>query len=273
MVFMLPSLVLTTLCATADVARSSRNLEPLTKKRAAPAASPAAEQPAAAAETVTKVTFLGPRAGWGFVKSTSPYYGLDGKRLGALPGGTLFTYSDVKASSKNAVLVSTVKRGNAWEGPFLLDCTDIAGYEGSPDAIDPALLQSLSDYFTLSGKIADRKAELTEAALSANPHFESAKRAQQAYQDSVAKAADMERQMNTLTGARKSKALDALRAFKYEQVRIKAQADQAAAAYKAWKDAHPLDPSKLAADPQLLALQKQRQLLASKVANLVPQDE
>ena len=81
----------------------------------------------------------------------------------------------------------------------------------------------------------------------------------------------MEKQMNALTGSRKSKALEELRAFKYEQVRIKAKADQTALAYKAWKDAHPAQPAQLAADPQLQALEKELQAARAKVASLVPQ--
>lgn len=277
------TLLLTLLClsncaAFAEVKRSSRNLESLSKRSAtagsrsgntngANVAAPAQEKPA---ETVTQVTYLGPKSGWGFVKATGPYYSPEGKRLGTLAGGTLFKYSDVKNTSKNAVLVSTVKRGEAWEGPYLLDCTDIAGYEGKPEEIDPEVVKNLGAYFTLNGKVADRKEALTQEALSANPHFEAAKQAQQDYQDSVEKAAEMEKQMNALTGARKSKALEALRALKYEQTRVKAKADQEALAYKTWKDAHPLDPAKISADPQLQALEKELQAARAKVSDLLP---
>ena len=78
--------------------------------------------------------------------------------------------------------------------------------------------------------------------------------------------------MNGLTGARKSKALDALRAFKYEQAALKTQADRAAAAYKAWKDAHPLDPAALAADPRLQALRAEREQARKPVAHLIPDE-
>lgn len=277
------TLLLTLLClsycaAFAEVKRSSRNLESLSKRSAAPGArsgnttganvaAPAQEKPA---ETVTQVTYLGPKSGWGFVKATGPYYSPEGKRLGTLPGGTLFKYSGVKNTSKNAVLVSTVKRGEAWEGPYLLDCTDIAGYEGDLDSLDPAVVKNLGAYFTLNGKVTDRKEALTQEALSANPHFESAKQAQQEYQASIEKAAEMEKQMNTLSGARKTKALEALRAYKYEQVRIKAKADQKALAYKTWKDAHPVDPAKISADPQLQSLEKELQAARAKVPGLIP---
>ncbi len=268
------------LAAAAEVKRSSRNLTPLNQPKGQPASSRsgntglsvATPPKEAAASTVTKVTFVGPTSGWGFVKAACPSYSPQGKRLGTLPGGTLFKYSDVKATSKNAVLVSTVKRGGAWEGPVLLDCTDVAAYEGAPETLDPQTVSNLGAYFTLLGQAAVRKEQLAEQALAANPHFGPAKQAQQAYQESVAKAAEMEAQMNALTGARKTQALDALRAFKYEQVRIKAAADQEAAAYKQWKDAHPAAPAQLAADPQLQKLEQELQQAKSKVAALVPED-
>lgn len=267
--------------ASAQVKQTSRTLTPLNQPKSKSAASrgnetglnsdtPPREAPP---NTVTKITFVGPRSGWGFVKTGSPYYSPQGKHLGSLPGGTLFKYSDVKTSSKNAMLVSTVKRGEAWQGPFLLDCTEIAAYEGSPYTLDLQILADLGLYFSLLGKAEDRKAQLSEQALSANPHFNSARQTQKAYQDSIAKAAELERQMNTLTGARKSKALDTLRAFKYEQVRIKAKADQEAAAYKVWKDAHPASPTALAADPQLQTLEQELRQAKAKVAKLVPADE
>jgi hypothetical protein len=266
------ALALSVCAAFGQTRSSSRNLQPLTKRPAAetpapPAAAPAREPPAG---TVTTFTFLGPKTGWGVVKATSPYYAPDGKRLGTLPGGTLFTYDGVKSTSKNAVLVSTVKRGKAWEGPYLLDCTDIAGYEGDPDALNPALVNSLAAYFTLNGKIADRKAALEEETSAANPHLEAARQAQQAYQASIGRAAEMERQMNAQTGLQREKTLDALRALKYEQARLKAKADQTAAACKAWKDANPPDPARLAADPQLRILEKEREAARAPVAALIP---
>jgi hypothetical protein len=56
-------------------------------------------------------------------------------------------------------------------------------------------------------------------------------------------------------------------------VRIKAKADQEAAAYKVWKDAHPASPTALAADPQLQTLEQELRQAKAKVAKLVPADE
>ena len=272
-------LVLSVGSVSAQEKRSSRNLEPLNKRFGGETASTRSGNSgmnvstpprAAPSETVTKITFLGPKSGWGFIQETSPYYTPQGKRWGTLPGGTLFKYTDVKASSKNAMLVCSVKREDGWKGPVLLDCTVIAAYAGDPDELDPETVQNLGAYFTLKGRIADRKEALADEALAANPYLKSAQQAQQAYQDSISKAAEMEKRMNTLTGPRKTKADEDLRSLKYEQVRIKDKADNAARTYKAWKAAHPVDPAKSTADPQLQALEKELQAAKAKVAKLIP---
>lgn len=224
----------------------------------------------ASRETATRVTFLGPKTGWGFTKAGASFYSPDGKNLGTLPGGTLFKYSDVKSTSKNPVLVSSVKRETSWQGPYLIDCTDVAAYDGDPDTVDPDTVRNLQTYFRTTGQIAERQETLLGQQHAANPHYNSARQTQKAYLDSVEKAAAMEKQMNTLTGIRKTKALDELRALKYEQARIKAKADQEAAAYKRWKDAHPPDLTKLAADPLLKSLEAERQQAKAKVAPLLP---
>jgi len=264
--------------AHAEVKRSSRNLVPLSKRtdedtQSSKNAASQNSQPAKGEDVpgmVSKFTFVGSKTGWGLVKTSAYYYSPQGKNLGTLPGGTLFTYTDVKDSSKNTVLVSTVKRNEKWDGPYLLDCTDIVSFEGTLDKVSPTLLKDLTDYFTIKGKIAERKAALSEDVAASNPYYKTAKQSMQVYQDSIAKAAEMEKQMSTLSGARKIKADEALRALKYEQVRIKTKADQATAAYKAWKDAHPADFSKIETDPQLRDLEKEFQAVATKVVKLIP---
>jgi len=266
--------------AYAEVKGSSRNLQPLTKKTDDSEASSRSgntglgirtqpsEKPA---ETSTQVTFRGPKSGWGFVQISVPFYSPKGKNLGTLPSGTCFKYTDVETSATAALLVSTVKRGDAWEGPYLLGCRNLALFQGSPDALDPESLQNLTDYFALLGKIAERKASLAQASRTDNPHFESARRAQQAYQASIVKAGEMEKQLAALTGTRKTKADEELRALKYEQVRLKTTADREAADYNAWNEAHPGKAPQPAADSQLRELEQALQAAKAKVANLLPQ--
>ncbi|MBP8799922.1 MAG: hypothetical protein KBI41_00170 [Kiritimatiellae bacterium] len=268
--------------AEAQVRRSSRNPQPLTRRPEATAEQRAQrgssqvgvstipqkrEQPVT---TITRVTFLGPKSGWGIVKATSPYYAPNGKRLGTLPGGTVFTYNDVKSSSRNDVLVCMVRRDTEQEGPYLIDCTDAAGYEGDPATLDPELIQNLSHYFTVNGRLKDRQTMLERDAKAKNPHAESVKQTSQEYQASIKKATEMEREMNNLTGARRSKALDTLRSLKYEQAAIKKRADQAAATAKEWEAKNKLDPAVIDADPEIRALRAELEEARKPVANLIP---
>ena len=272
-----PILFLIACTASAQVRKASRNLEPLSRRIGTGTAATrsgnsgmnlATSSREAPKDPETRVVYQGPKSGWGFVQETTPCYTPQGKNKGTLPSGTLFKYTDVKNTSKNPMMVCSVKRGETWEGPLLLDCTAIATYGGDPDALDPETIKNLGAYFSLKGKVADRKEALADGALAANPHFESARKAQQAYLDSITKAAEMEKQMNTLTGPRKAKADEALRALKYEQVRIKAKADDEARTYKTWKLAHPVDPAKLAADPQLQALEKELHASQASIGKL-----
>jgi len=257
--------------AQAEIKRSSRNLEPLSKRSETNAQStdaPAPAQGESVPGSETKFSFLGPKTGWGLIKETASYYSPQGKNLGTLSAGTLFTYSDVKSSSRNSVLVSMVKHGDTWEGPYLLDCIDIVSYGGAPDQMDPGTLKDLTDYFVLKGKIQERKTALADQVAATNPYYKTAKQTAQAYQDSIDKAAEMQKQLGTLTGLRKAKADDALRSLKYEQARIKQKADQAAAAFKAWSEAHP--SAAIATDVQLKTLEQAFKTVSAKVSKLVP---
>lgn len=280
--FLLPlwvaTLVFAGSLAHAEVKGSSRNLQPLTKKTGESEVSSRSgntglgvktqpsEKPAAA-----KASFTGPKSGWGFLQARAPYYSPAGKNLGSLPGGTCFKYAGVETASDTPLLVSTVRNGDRWEGPYLLGCHSLALFEGSPDALDAETFRNLAEYFTLLGKIAERKAALAQTLRTDNPHAETAQRARQAYQASIEKAGELEQQRTALSGARKTKADDDLRALKYEQVRLKADADRAVADYTAWNAAHPISPSKQAADPQLRELEQALQASRVKVSELVPQ--
>ena len=219
-------------------------------------------------DTVTKVMFSGPTSGWGFTKSPTPYYSMDGKNLGTLPGGVLFDYSSVKTSSKNMLFEAKVKKGDAWEGPYLLDCTSLAIFEGKPDTINPALVADLTAYYSIQAKIAERKAEIEKTVHERSPQFASAKRAQERYSESIRQAAELNEKAEKQTGAARSKSLDQLRVMKYEQTRLKAEMDKETAAYKTWKEATPITPEAFRGDPTLDALTKQLDPLKAKLQTL-----
>lgn len=268
-----------TLSGTAEVRRSVRNPQRLTAPPAlrradgngpTASAAEAVTQTAASRNRVTRVAFLGPKNGWGFTKRETSYYSPAGKRLGTVPGGTLFRYSDVKASSKNPMLLSRLRRDHAWDEPCLLDCTETATYEGDPETVDPAIVGNLHAFFLLTGRIAAHKATLAEKTHAANPHFLAARAAQRAYQASLAQADRLEAEAQTCTGARKVKILDALRALKYEQVRLQSEVSRTATAFTEWNQTHPATAP--AEDPALRKLEREREAVRAKVADLIPPD-
>ena len=227
---------------------------------------PTKDEPAG---TLTRIIFDGPQSGWGITKTATHYYSADGKRLGLLPGGTLFDYSSVKTSSKNMVLEAKVKQGGAWEGPYLLDCSSLAIFEGKPDTVSPEVVANLTEYYALKSKLAERKAELENANAEKNGPSEAAKRAQEKYAESMKKATDLNAQSEKLTGSARSKTLEQLRTLKYEQTRLKQEADTEAAKYKAWKDANPLPPDVLKNDPEAARIELELAPLQLKVGKLV----
>ncbi|MEI7946037.1 MAG: hypothetical protein WCJ02_05050 [bacterium] len=214
--------------------------------------------------------FTGPKSGWGVVKVECPYYSTEGRNSGKLPVGTLITYSGVKPSTKGVVLISKIQRQeNTWEGPFLIEALDVVLYRGELDKMPENQISDIKAYYAIKGKIAERKEQIEEKTQSRNPYFDTAKLWQQRYAESIEKAGKMEEKANALIGPAKSKMVDELRTMKYEQVRIKTQADKEAVNYKAWKDKNPINPSLFSDDAELKALHIQLKEAKEKVKDVV----
>ena len=214
--------------------------------------------------------FSGPKSGWGIVNQACAYYSSEGHHLGKVPAGTLVTYSGVKQSQNSFVLIATIQRkANTWEGPFLIEAPEIVLFSGELEGMPGKLISDLKAYYTIKGEISDRKDKIEEGAQLHNPYFETAKLWQQRYADSVEKASEMEAKANALKGPAKSNMLDELRLLKYEQARLKVQADKEAVSYKAWKDQNPINPSLYSNDAELKALQTQLKAAKEKIKDVV----
>jgi hypothetical protein len=214
--------------------------------------------------------FNGPKSGWGVVSKTSAFYTEAGENIGKVPAGALFSYSGVKHATGCFLLVAKIKgKSGNWEGPFLIQSPDVVFFSGELTDMSEQFVANIQNYYTLLGKIESRKDELELENQSKNPYFESAKLWQKRYADSITAAAELEAKSNTLKGGAKSKAVDELRALKYEQSRTKIMADKEAASYKAWKEQNPTPPAVINADPTLQSLQKQLKEAKEKVKDVV----
>ena len=220
-------------------------------------------------QTVEKVKFLGPKNGWGFVSKSTPYYSPQGENLGDLEAGTLFKYHDVKSTSKDDMLLARLRDKSGWHGPYLLPCTEVAAYEGDPEQVDIQIVADLRNYFLLKGEYDTHRDELLENEYRRNPHFEAYRQAAENYRKSAEAAGKMEDDASKLTGAAKTRAYDGLRSLKYEQEKLKAELQAVGEKYRAWKEAHPVDESKIG-DEKLTSLRNRMDEIKSRVAELVP---
>ena len=234
-------------------------------------AQPAAQKEETPAEAVTYVSFGGPKSGWGFITNDCPYYSPDGKRLGEVEAGTLYLYNGIK-KAEHSDMLTVIFRGSAIvpPGPNLVACTEVATYGGDPDSINPETLAGLRTYFKAGGDIERRREALRKEASKNNPHYIAAKQARQEYLDSLSKADQMIKEMDSATGFRREKLQNQLRADKYKQAQLQQKATRELAAYRSWEKAHPEILAQIDADPQIKTLAAERSAAYAKVKNLVP---
>ena len=99
-------------------------------------------EPSEPAEPLEKYVYTGPKKGWGILMEQAPYYTPQGKNLGKLTSGCVFTYDGVRHGSGDRFLFVVTFREppspGAPLGPYLLDCDRAAIYGGSPDDASPA---------------------------------------------------------------------------------------------------------------------------------------
>ena len=224
------------------------------------------------AEPVEKITFLGPKNGWGFVKKASVYYSTDGKNLGDLKAGTHFKYQDVKSTSKNDMLLSSLRDGSGWHGPYLLPCTEVAAYEGDPETVDIQIVTDLRNYFLLKGEHDQYREQILIREYKKNPHYEAYKQSADKYKASVEKACQLNEKAAKLTGIKKTQAHDELHKLKYSQTELKVNLQQIEVKYKAWKKQHPVDVEKVQ-DEKLLDLQNKIAAIKNRIPDLIPPED
>jgi len=221
---------------------------------------------------VERVVFLGPKTGWGFVKTESPYYSVEGKNLGALQAGTLFKYTDVKQTEKDDVLLAVLRDKSGWHGDYLLPCTGVAAYEGDPEKVDIQIVSDLRNFFLLKGELETYRNSVLENEYRKNPYFEDYRRAAEAYNASVNQARQMEEESAGLSGIQKTQAYEKLREIKYKQEKLLADMRQIGERYREWKELNPIKPE-LLEDDRTRTLRQRMEQIKVRVADLIPPDD
>lgn len=249
---------------------------PRTEQEAVAAALPFAS---AADRTVRKVVFQGPKQGWGVTRRKVSLYNDSGKKIASAPAGRLFTYSNVREGKNSSYLISVFAeppQEGAANGLYLVDCTQVAAYEGeSWKNVSPILVEKLVAYFNLLGSIDARKKAVALENDSGNPHKEECDAAVGKYRQSIQRATELEKKMNETTGLRRSKIQDELRTLKYEQAQLRLAAQNARRKAEAWRDSSPELKRAIENDPEIIELNEKLKVCQSDSAfmALIPPEE
>ncbi|MBP5511057.1 MAG: hypothetical protein J6Z49_09080 [Kiritimatiellae bacterium] len=238
-------------------------------------------EPSEPAEPLEKYVYTGPKKGWGILMEQAPYYTPQGKNLGKLTSGCVFTYDGVRHGSGDRFLFVVTFREppspGAPLGPYLLDCDRAAIYGGSPDDASPALVARLSAYYAAHGAAEARRAELAAKRMVSqrdrNPYYRDAKESRRRYNESIDEAARLEKEMNRSQGQRRLALLDELRDLKYRQQGLKAKMDKDTRAYLAWRDANAgqmVGEEELQRDAIYCEYDRKRRELEPSVKRLLP---
>jgi hypothetical protein len=222
-------------------------------------------------QSFERITFLGPKNGWGFVAEECPRYSIQGKNIGSCSAGTLFKYNDILPSSKHDMLLSVIRKKGGWTEPCLLPCDCIAAYDGDPEKVNIEIVANLRKYFLLSGKVENRKEEILKKEYKKNPFYGLYQQAVIDYKASIDVADKMHQEANKLTGLRKTKADEELRKFKYTQAQLQVKMNDVAQQYRGWKSNNPVDLLKIR-DPELEELSSKRESVKNKVVDLIPNE-
>ncbi len=188
---------------------------------------------------------------WGITRQEANFYQLDGTRLGKIGGGMIFACDQIRNSSRGAMVECRFKQSSGNEKTVLLSRKEVHLFTGKFEDLSKKQQDALQQYYTLTGKITARKAEVLEAASQKNPHFKSYQAAYKRYLDHVEKAKGLVAQRDAATGLTRANLEDQLRNTKAEESRIKAELDATDTKYREWKAQHPESQVNPADDPQI----------------------
>lgn len=218
-----------------------------------PAQQPAPQQPPPEppAPSPSPAPSAGPSYDWGVLGETVSSYSASGEPSGRLPGGTVVERVSVHDSSRGRIVRCRVLRDQQWKDGFFVPEPAIVQFQGPFVEAPGADRNQVIRYFTLKAKIDDRRAELQEQAIRANPHFPAYQAAAKAMTEFQAKTKQLIAQRDTATGLERGRLDDTLRRLKGEEATILHQFRLAEGPYKKWRATHD-DGSVASAGDELL---------------------
>lgn len=212
---------------------------------------------------------IGPVFDWGILVETTNVYNAAGTPTGKLPGGTVVERVSVHESSRGSMVRCRVLHNQLWrEGIFVPELA-LAMFQGSYVNASPRDRDRIVRYFTLRSMVADRRDELRESSIRANPHFTAYQAAAKALTEFQAKAKELVAQRDAATGMERSRLEDTLRRLKSDESAILHSFRKAEEPYKRWRASNDDGSVAIASDAQINAWENELAALEPDVRGMV----
>jgi hypothetical protein len=208
------------------------------------------------------------KPGWGITFQRTSTYGLDGARLGHVPGGVLLEYRNARVSSAGNMVECVLLENGTPSAPRLVSKKDVCLFTGTYAKLSAKQRSALLAYYTLSGKIGQRKTELLQASAARNPYFSEYNQAYKTYMAHIDKAKALTAQRDKATELDKSRLEDRLREMKVAETALRTQYDALHAKFRAWKQEHANEIAKAENDPDVKRWTQEMAALRQRVPGL-----
>lgn len=207
----------------------------------------------------------GERPGWGITHQRATYYTPGGSRVGHVEGGVLFDFQGVRTSTKGSMIECILHEDNVPATPMLVSASDAYLFTGDHKKLSQRQRDDLKAYYTLTGKIANRKKELLQQAADKNPFFPEYQAAYKTLMAHVEKAKQLLEKRDKATDLEKMRIEDSLRQMKTTEAQLRKTYDAIHLKFRTWKEQHANEIAKPEDDAQIQQWTQQRLALISRV--------
>jgi len=210
----------------------------------------------------------GERPGWGITHQRATYYTPGGSRVGHVEGGVLFDFQGVRTSTKGSMIECILHEDNVPATPMLVSASDAYLFTGDHKKLSQRQRDDLKAYYTLTGKIANRKKELLQQAADKTPFFPEYQAAYKTLMAHVEKAKQLSEKRDKATDLEKMRIEDSLRQMKTTEAQLRKTYDAIHLKFRTWKEQHADEIAKPEDDVQIQQWTQQRLALIPRVPGL-----
>lgn len=210
----------------------------------------------------------GDKRGWGITHQAANYYAANGTRLGEVVAGTLIKYLGTQSSSKGAMVECQLQGSEHSDTPVLIGASSLYIFTGDYQKLSGKQLADLNTYYTLNGKIAQRKKELLQISAAKNPHFNEYQAKHKRLMDHLEEAKALAKQRDATTTGSHILLDDKLRTMKHRESQLNREYQEIHEKFRAWKEAHTAELPQPNNDPSIKEWLAQKSALFSRIPGL-----